>query len=161
MEELIESMQEEIRSEIQCLNDGGCATFAYFLSKNLKKLNIPHQITLCDDNEEYVDGGFEGFYEVLHVLVYIPGIGYIDGYKTRSKSNLLEDYKEIKTDFYDLWDLEHYAFNGEWNYVYDTDQNDLLESIIDEYINEEKITRINLLQQKHQRVGTSKKDILV
>lgn len=161
MKELIESMQEQIYSSISCLNNGGCATFAYFLSKNLIKLNIPHQITLCDNNEECVNDGFKGFYEVLHVLVYIPGIGHIDGYKTRSKSELLRLYRKVKTNFYDLLDLEQYAFEGNWNDIYDTDQNDLLKSIIDEYINEEKITRVNLPQQKHQRVGTSKKDILV
>lgn len=161
MKELIELMQEEIYSEIQYLNNGGCATFAYFLSRNLTKLNIPHQITLCDDSEECIDDGFLGGYEVLHVLVYIPGIGYVDGYKTLTKSELFEGYEEIKTDFYDLFDLEHYAFNGNWNVVYDTDQNEILESIINEYINEEKITRVNLSQQKHERVSTSKKDVLV
>lgn len=161
MKELIELMQEEIYSEIQYLNNGGCATFAYFLSRNLTKLNIPHQITLCDDNEECIDDGFTGDYEVFHVLVYIPGIGHVDGYKTRTKSELLESYEEVKTDFYDLSDLEYYAFNGSWNNYYDTDQNNLLESIINEYINEEKITRVNLLQQEHQRVSTSRKDVLV
>ena len=161
MKELIELMQEEIYSEIDCLNNGGCAKFAYFLSKNLTKLNIPHQITLCDDNEECINGGFLGEYEVFHVLVYIPGIGYVDGYETRTKSKLLERYGEIKTDFYDLSDLKYYAFDGNWNPWYDIDQNELLESIINKYINEEKITRVNLPQQEHQRVSTSRKNIFV
>lgn len=159
MEELIKLMQEEIHSEIQYLNNGGCAKFAYFLSRNLTKLNIPYQITLCDDNEECIDEGFMGDYEVMHVLVYLPGIGHVDGYKTCTKSELFERYGEVKTDFYDLSDLEHYAFNRNWNTFYDTYQNELLESIINKYINEEKITRVNLSQQKHQGVSTRRKNI--
>ena len=159
MKDLIESMQEEIKAKIQYLNNGGCAKFAYFLSRNLTKLNIPYQITLCDDNEECIDEGFMGNYEVMHVLVYLPGIRHVDGYSTRTKSELLEKYEEIRTDFYYLSDLEYYAFDGIWNTLYDTDQNELLESIINKYINEEKITRVNLLQQKHQRVSTSRKNI--
>lgn len=161
MEELIKLMQEEIHSEIKYLNYGGCAKFAYFLSRNLTKLNVPYEITLCDDNEEAIEEGFMGDYEVMHVLVYLPGIGHVDGYSTRTKSELLEKYEEIRTDFYYLSDLEYYAFNGDWNTTYNTNQNELLESIINKYINEEKITRVNLLQQKHERISTSRKDVLV
>ncbi len=161
MKELIRSMQEEIQSKIEYLNNGGCATFAYFLSKNLTKLNIPHQITLCDYYENNIDSGFNGDYEVLHVLVYIPGIGHIDGYYTYTVYEIVDNYSSIKTDFFNLTDLEDYAFLGSWNDIYDTDQNELLESIINEYINEEKITRVNLLQQEYERICTSRKNILI
>lgn len=145
MEELLNEMQITIKNSIEYLNYGGCAKFAYYLSVELTKLGIFHKISLCDRFPKYIDEGFNNKYEVEHVLVYIPKIGYIDGYKTRNLKQLKQRYNYVSSKKYNLDKLKEYAFEGDWNSFYETSQNSSLKRIIKLYINEKTIARVNLL----------------
>lgn len=146
MEELLNEMQITIKNSIEYLNYGGCAKFAYYLSEELTRLGIFHKISLCDRFPECLYKGFNNEYEVEHVLVYIPKIGYIDGYETRNLKQLKQRYNYVNSKKYNLNKLKEYAFEGDWNSFYKTSQNSLLKRIIKLYINEKTITRVNLLQ---------------
>lgn len=135
--ELIYNMQAEIEKKIHCLNNGGCIHFAYYFSKALKLANVPHKIVLA--NQEPIDVRYEYFESVSHVMVYIPEIGYIDGY----------ELFPTKRSYFDLWDDERYKRhlhlsnkklnnlrnNYRWNPMYSRDQNMKLEKIIQKHIN--------------------------
>lgn len=161
MEQLLGKMQDKIHEKIFYLNNGGCAKFAYYLSVELTNLGIPHKISLCDSFPEHLNEGFDGTYEVSHVLVYIPKIGYIDGYKTRTLQQLKQNYNCVNSRKYNLDKLKEYAFKGNWNYSYDTSQNTELVSIIKQYINEKRIARVNLPQQKYKTVSFNRQKVCV
>jgi hypothetical protein len=136
-EELVYKMQVDIRKSIHSLNNGGCIHFAYYFSKALKSVNIPHRILLT--NQEPIDIRYDYFEPVSHVLVYIPGIGYIDGY----------ELFPTQVSYFDQWSNERYQrhFNltnkklnnlrndYQWNRNYSISQNRRLEKIIQKHIN--------------------------
>lgn len=134
--ELIETMQVNISKSINYLNNGGCIHFAYYFSKALKSAGIPYKILLT--NEEPIDIRYDYFDPVSHVMVQIPGIGYIDGY----------DFYPEKDNYSDQWMEERYSrhfllspikmnklrLNYTWNQAYRLSQNDKLEKIINRHV---------------------------
>jgi len=141
-EEQIQELQSTIRVKIINLNSGGCVHFAYYFSKRLKELKIDHSITLV--NESYDDPisiTYKGFQPVMHILVHIPEIGYIDGYSTYnilSKGSFLNGsrsrvfYKKISK--ISVKKLDYFRQTGAWNPIYNVNQNKSLESIINSII---------------------------
>lgn len=132
MIEKLHKMQKEIYSTIPCLNYGGCIHFAWFLSKRLKKLNIKHFLYyhLHESYPHNISNILQ--YGIHHVTVYIPSIGFIDGYKTVSFKDRKNYYKynrraKISIDTVRNLDI--------WNSMYDTKHNVLLEKIIKRHIN--------------------------
>jgi hypothetical protein len=161
MEELIDKMQREIIKKIENLNSGGCPVFAYYFSSILTDLNIPHKVTLCDVFPEHVLSGFKRNYTVEHLLIYFPGIGYVDGYNTYNKSELKRKYHCFRSNKYLLSNLKLYAFEEEWNHWYSRSQNKELLKIIKEHFNEKTIARINLPQSKNKTICFSKEKVSV
>lgn len=130
-------MQKDIKKSIALLNNGGCIHFAYYFSMALKKANIEHKIWLS--NEDPIDIRYDYFNPVAHVMVFIPEIGYIDGYNLYS----------TKKSYSSLWSGEKYSNhfklssvkldklrnNYIWNYCYQKTQNSKLEKIIQKHVN--------------------------
>ncbi len=129
MKTKIKNLQKAITENIYYLNCGGCIHFAYFFSKKLRELNIYHKVCFTSDSE--IDLSYRGFASVMHVTIYIPGIGYIDGKSTKDK--LIEMYN-VETDHISLTKLNRLRREYEWNHDYDIDQNRKLNNLIKKYI---------------------------
>lgn len=124
----IQSLQRKISKKIHCLNSGGCVHFAYYFSKKLRDLEIEHKIVYLDDQEiSLVKSEFE---PVNHVCIYIPHVGYIDGYKTLKKIPAHLKYKKFSVD---TTKVNYFRLSYSWNSSYELRQNDLLEEIINEH----------------------------
>ena len=127
----IKSMQEEIRKNIYSLNCGGCIHFAFYFSKRLEELNIPHKIFLGNKNSTKID--VSNFEPVNHVMVYVHKLGYIDGYKTVRFAKL-SFRRHVLTNI----NLNRRSIRNHpnWNSDYDVSQNRLLNTIIKKHIND-------------------------
>lgn len=127
----IENMQIELNDKIKYLNNGGCATFTYYMSRNLRILGIEHSICYVDWSKIYLTKEKAG--PINHVFLHIPNIGFVDGYRTLSRRPIQYPYyRKYKSS---LSFLEYYKNIEGWNRCYETSQNSKLESIINKYIN--------------------------
>lgn len=127
LKETIILMQKELRKKVIDLNSGGCIHFAGYFSKALQRKKIPHKV-YCGNYSCSIGRTYSTFDSVSHVVVLIEDIGYIDGYST--KNNLDYTYRaQIK-----LRNFKRLGFDYEWNNAYDIDQNELVEEIINKYI---------------------------
>jgi hypothetical protein len=130
LREKIELLQKYLNRQMPYLNEGGCVHFAYFFSRRLTELNISYKIILLDyDNIKYKLSNNEG---VSHVVVYIQGIGYIDGHETK---------KQIKRNVYNklpyqLSSTNYIRKHYSWNDTYNVKQNRLLSRMINKIISE-------------------------
>lgn len=144
MEELalkIKELQKVINSKIEGLNNGGCIHFAYYFSKRLTELKIPHKIFFTD-NAKPIDLRLKQFQAVWHVMIYIKDIGYIDGYKIINRKLIgFERCRFYKHSNPSNNKLDTFRNNGEWNYRYDKSQNTKLSSIINNIIYERNCPR--------------------
>lgn len=129
MKESIELMQIVLKKEIPDLNKGGCIHFAYYFTNVLKKLNIPYKV--YGFNTIKIGKTYNTFEAVDHIVVYLDGIGYLDGHKFLSK-NPYRYQRHIKLKNLDKLRSSYYN----WNYEYDIRLNPKLEKIINKYIND-------------------------
>lgn len=113
--EKISKLQKFNKRNICDLNQGGCIQFAYYFSKELKKLKVNHEVVLLDYStiKKYY---FEAFISVNHVLVYIPTIGYVDGINTYSEEYLFKKYD--LSPIPDKFPLNKYRLKANWNTDY-------------------------------------------
>lgn len=128
----IESMQEELCDRIYSLNSGGCIHFAHYFSKALKNLGVPYKIYALDRNELYFSS-YGNFHSVNHVVVYVEGIGYIDGHETVKDPRESYRYRRhIK-----LKDTDRLRFDYDWSPFYSGGYyNPILEKIVNKYISD-------------------------
>ena len=92
----IENIQRNLYLNVPNLNSGGCIQFAYFFSKKLESLGVPHRVYYMDDYTELTLAERE---TCAHVVVYIHNIGYIDGYETfKNFKDSHFRYKAVRTD---------------------------------------------------------------
>lgn len=124
----ISKLHEILKVEIPTLNNGGCIHFAYYMSKRLKELNVPHSVYLFDYIPVY--NTYKHFQSVTHVGVYIPGIEGFDGHKFKPFKKLY-DYKRKVT-----LNLDRLRNDYKWCEVYDCNNNQKLEKFINTYIND-------------------------
>lgn len=132
----IAQMQSNIRDEIYAINRGGCIHFAYYFSKRLHELKIPHKITFLYDDYMFSTKISE-FESATHVLVYIPEIGYVDGETTYDKSELRGShyhYRNRKTVKLSVKTLNLFRNTPHWNPTYSKHQNNNLKDIIYSHI---------------------------
>lgn len=123
-------MQKKIQKTIPRLNSGGCIYFANYFSKALDRLNIPNQVYFVYKKGE--DSlSLKNFCGVTHVVVYIKGIGFVDGYRTYT------DMKQLKEYYFNLFNVKKVRINLDkivdrkyWNPKYNTDYNTKLSKII-------------------------------
>ena len=110
LKERIILIQNELNSKVYSLNSGGCIHFAYYLCSALETLGIPHKPYFCD----WYDLGttYSTFSSCDHVMVYIPGIGYVDGHKTREDLSEYRRKRNIKLNLHKL------RTNYSWNPYY-------------------------------------------
>lgn len=123
----IQNLHEVLKKEIVNLNYGGCIHFAYFCSKRLRVLNIPHSVYLFD----YVpiNNTYKHFKSVTHVGIYTPETGGFDGVKFKDFKKIYDYQRKVTLN------LEKLRSDYEWCSVYDTSQNEKLEQLINTYIN--------------------------
>lgn len=121
----IKALQKEINKKIPDLNSGGCIWFGFYFSKALADIGIPYKV--YGFNYEKIGRTYGSFESVNHIMVYIDGIGFIDGYKTVDKYEARVK-RHIKLNVLKL------ATGYQWNTYYDTDYNNDLEEIINTYI---------------------------
>lgn len=137
----------EKTKDIPFINSGGCCQFASILSKELEKRNINFKVTMYNDfssmitdiisnvrNEDssYLAG-------VYHVALKIDNF-YIDGKSISRYSDLRSKFFERKKYDYPhrtfklkAEDLNRYALNGDWCYLYDSKvYNPIIQSLISE-----------------------------
>ena len=128
MIESIKLMQIELKKQIPNLNRGGCIQFAYYFTNKLKELKIPYKVYAF--NYDKIGKTYDTFEAVDHIVVYLDGIGFVDGHKILHKKN--ERYKrQIKLKNLDRLRSSEYC----WNTEYPTRLNPKLEEIINTYIN--------------------------
>lgn len=128
-------MQEEIQMFIKKLNSGGCIHFAYFFSQALRLKHISHKICFMD--YEPISLSYQNFDAVSHVMVFIPNIGYIDGYNLYvNKNAYLNHYNEpfTATVKLSLTKLEIFRTECSWNHAYNKRQNKQLSKIISNHV---------------------------
>jgi hypothetical protein len=128
LEKQISKLQKDIKNNVNNINRGGCIHFAYFLSKKLTFLKIPHKIVLCCSSpiSPRLEEG------VNHVFVSVGNIGFIDGVST---------YKYIPDRYYytknikSLQKIDRYRnMSYCWSDLYDVKNNILVEKLIDDNI---------------------------
>ena len=131
MEDKINKLQKEISKEIKCINQGGCIHFAYYFSKRLRELGIKHSIVFQHDT--YFTLTYKNYIPSRHVVVYIEGIGYIDGESTMQS---FEDGMSVVrfSERISLTKLDYFRNKFEWNFMYDESQNREVEKLINKYI---------------------------
>lgn len=133
--EQVFEMQSEILASINHINNGGCIHFAYFFSRALKAAKIPHKV--CFFNYDPISLGYLSFESVSHVMIYIPNIGYIDGYHTyKSRKDYFKKYDEQyqKIVNISLVKLNYFRRTKSWNHTYPTRQNSLLSKIVNKHV---------------------------
>ncbi len=134
--EIFEEMQDEIETNIENLNDGGCGQFAYYLGVELDKINFPYKIAIYDKlnpekrktfldevkNQQFINSRH---LSASHVSVKILDFYYLDGYEFiwEGTSNIFYTLDELKLA------LEH----GAWNEGYNKKQNRKLKRIIQKH----------------------------
>lgn len=124
---IIKSMQRELRQAIPNLNFGGCIHFAYYFTKALKKAGIDYKV--YGFHHSPIGKTYETFGSIAHVTVWIENIGFVDGHETDGHY-IDYDYKNhIK-----LKNLNRLRYEYEWNPSYDLEDNEVLEKIINKYI---------------------------
>jgi len=122
----IKLMQVDLNRRIPNLNSGGCVQFAYFFSKKLKSLNVPHRVYYLDYYQDELIGD-----TCEHVVVYIRNIGYIDGYKTKRH---VDQFKLTRDD------INKTRKSPYWNTLYNKNYNRLISQTINEYFDGYKHT---------------------
>ena len=132
MLENINALQIELRDKIEELNSGGCIYFAYYFSKRLRELQIPHKIVFCDYSK-YLPDLIKKEVAMNHVMVHINNIGYIDGHDT-FKTKKTVPYRCIEKRSLKQVNLDNFINNGCWSNCYDKNDNIYLESAINKYI---------------------------
>lgn len=131
LEKSIKAIQKDIKKHISYVNSGGCVHFAYYSSKRLTELKIKHSITFLD--RDNISLSYSKFDSVAHIMVYVPGIGFVDGIRTQRKPS--RRYYRRKTAKVSLKKLDSFRSEADnWNPTYNTCQNDLLESIINDHL---------------------------
>lgn len=130
----IKKLQEEIKSSIEDLNSGGCIKFAYYLSQELHKQKIPFKICLTD-KDDLVSFNYNDFYSPYHVLVYIPNIGFVDGYETFTLNRLRQKYRYCQTRKISLTKIYSFMKDHTWNDTYDPKYDHLLQELIKDNLN--------------------------
>lgn len=126
--EHILSLQKKIKKQIEYINNGGCPHFAYYFSKKLIELKIPHKIVFLNDSE--ISLSKDKFSPCAHVCIYIPTIGYIDGYYIegpRCKKGFITKFSTNTTK------LGYFRSVHGWNPRYNKNQNSQLEKLINEH----------------------------
>ena len=131
MEDKINKLQKEISKEIKFINQGGCIHFAYYFSKRLRELGIKHSIVFQHDT--YFTLTYKNYIPSQHVVVYIEGIGYIDGESTMQS---FEDGMSVVrfSERISLTKLDYFRNKFKWNFLYDKSQNRKVEKLINKYI---------------------------
>ena len=125
-------LQKDIEKHVDFINEGGCVHFAYYFSKKLSLLKIENYIVFLDKSNP-IKISYRDFNSFNHAMVFIPDIGYIDGVKT------IQDVKEYgyryKRSKISLTKLDNFRnMEGMWCSNYDTEQNFLLQELINEHI---------------------------
>lgn len=124
LQRYIDDLQCRISEEIEDLNYGGCIHFAYYLSKKLKSLKIEHKIALLDHSKTYITKNMFNQRGINHVMIFIPEIGFVDGYKT---------YEGTPPYYYKNYKQLSFAIRKNryvWNPTYDITQNPRVRQII-------------------------------
>lgn len=130
----ISSLNNEVETNIDCLNHGGCIHYARFLGYKLKRLGIDCEAFLIHDEEDYTFSKIKAF-GCLHVLLYIPELGFVDS--TGIHKGIPEMYQNevIWEKNYAISTLKHFN-RAYWNPTYNTSQNKLLKKLINKHIND-------------------------
>lgn len=128
----LKKLHKDVNKYIHYINSGGCGYFAKFLSQRLTYLNIKHSIVFLDRLNP-VTLSYNKFNGIYHVMILIPKVGYIDGEKVIKNSKKINyAYRKTGVPFRKLSnfvDMREY-----WNDMYDTSQNYLLKTLIDDNI---------------------------
>jgi len=132
--ENIINMNDKITKSIKRVNNGGCIHYAYYVSKKLTELQIEHKIVFV--NRTPVSLTYSDFFAVVHVLVYIPTIGYIDsdGIYVR-RGQITGGYRYCKSFKVSLTKLNRLRSEYIWNPRYKTVQNEKLEKLVNKHLN--------------------------
>lgn len=117
------NIQKEISARITYINNGGCIHFAYYLSKRLKELAIPHKVYFLNIHHNIEEGD-----TVDHVMVKVDGIGLIDGTKINKSFSNYGKRKHTPN-------LEKIRFHNNWRTTYKKTQNQVLQNIIRKHLN--------------------------
>ena len=128
LERKIAIIQEKLSQKISTLNNGGCIHFAYYFSLALKRLKIPYKVYLAHSWRP-IGNTYATFIAVSHVVVYVEGIGYIDGHNT--DFSIKEQYKYCRQTKLNL-DILRSSYK--WNDAYRWKNNKTLEKIINTYL---------------------------
>lgn len=125
----------DINKNVKFINSGGCGRFALYLIEELEKLNIPCTAILFDENvsSKLFFVNFNAFirnYEDLafcHVMVKVDDY-YIDGEVILNK--VPERWRKYKQTKCTKKQLIKIVKKGNWNNEYNTEQNSLVQKLI-------------------------------
>jgi len=128
----IKALQKDIKKYIDSINYGGCVHFAYYFSKKLSYLGIKNHVVFLDKSDP-IKISYKDFDGVDHAMVFIPNIGYIDGLR------IVKDFRELNYRYIKskipLTKLDNFRnMEDIWCSDYDTEQNFLLQDLINEHI---------------------------
>lgn len=129
----IYDLQNDIASEIRNLNSGGCIHFALYMKKALDANNIPNKVVLCDKYSSAFTSKVKNLDSFSHIMIYIKGIGHIDGYRIIPKrKNVKAMFSNVKVtnkvNLAAICDLDI------WNTDYNRENNHRLEQLVNDYI---------------------------
>ena len=111
------------------INKGGCCFIAYVISKQLEKFNIPYELVVYDSEDRCdLDVDSLTFDETdNHYCIKILKQGIVNQGNCND-----EDYNVYNVKL-NSNDLEYIYNNGSWNCMYDSENNQTIENIINNF----------------------------
>lgn len=111
------------------INKGGCCFIAYVISKQLEKFNIPYELVVYDSEDRCdLDVDSLTFDETAnHYCIKILKQGIVNQGNCND-----EDYNVYNVKL-NSNDLEYIYNNGSWNCMYDSENNQTIENIINNF----------------------------
>ena len=133
---VIEEITKKISARIPYINSGGCIHFAYFLSLELSKRNIKHDIAVID--RYYSQDEYKTYKSKIrncgcsHVYIKIDNFGLIDGEGITTFETIKTRYFPGDfTAYYSLSEINYLRqIPDSWNDLYNRKNNRLLSQII-------------------------------
>ena len=133
----------DINNDIECLNEGGCGYFAYFVHKELKECGIKAKMLILDNDtifykkeilNDIINNGNDDLYQegyrtsFNHCCIQVDDITF-DG----ENLNAVEVWKECHCHLrghYTRLEMETALRYGSWNNTYNKSQNEKLLELI-------------------------------
>ena len=143
----IADLQFYLQQSVENLNDGGCGLFCREMSLALEKLNIPYEIVVFDDREDYneeIESVQKWNRGIQEDSIYYSSPSHIclrvfnklfDGYDSHWRITQEWSYNARCYEYrYTLDELITIVNHAEWNKKFDRENETVIKNLISDFI---------------------------